>query len=75
MLPSEHNARALRPEHFTLDKGACLLQKTGRARFYENFEEFQNRAANRVRGYCRLLARNLRSQASALPILDGEEEL
>ena len=68
-------SRALRPEHFTLDKGACLLQKTGRARFYEHFEEFLHPAANRLRGYCRLLARVLRSQGPALPVLDAEEEL
>jgi CRISPR-associated protein Cas1 len=68
-------SRALRPEHFTLDKGACLLQKTGRARFYEHFEEFLHPAANRLRGYCRLLARVLRSQAPALPVVDLEEEL
>jgi CRISPR-associated protein Cas1 len=68
-------SRALRPEHFTLDKGACLLQKTGRARFYERFEEFLHPAANRLRGYCRLLARTLRSQAPALPEADEGEGL
>lgn len=67
-------SRALRPEHFNFDKGACLLEKTGRARFYEHFEEFLRPAANRLRGYCRLLARVLRSDAPALPARDEEEE-
>jgi CRISPR-associated protein Cas1 len=67
-------ARALRTEHFTLDKGACLLEKAGRARFYQHFEAFLRPAANRLRGYCRLLARVLRSQAPALPAIEEEEE-
>lgn len=67
-------SRALRPEHFSLDKGACLLEKTGRARFYEHFEPLLNSAARRLRGYCRVLARALRSQAPSLPV-DEEEDL
>ena len=67
-------ARALRPEHFTLDKGACLLEKTGRARFYEYFEQFLRPTASRLRGYCRLLARVLRSHAPDLPTVDEEDE-
>jgi CRISP-associated protein Cas1 len=68
-------SRALRPEHFALDKGACLLEKTGRARFYEQFEGFLRPTANRLRGYCRLLARVLRSQAPDLPTVEEEDEL
>jgi CRISPR-associated protein Cas1 len=68
-------ARALRPEHFTLHKGACLLEKTGRARFYEQFEEFLRPTANRLRGYCRLLAQVLRSHAPNLPTIEEEDEL
>lgn len=67
-------SRALRPEHFTLDKGACLLEKTGRARFYERFEPFMTSVARRFKGYCRVLARALRSQAPCLPV-DEEEDL
>jgi CRISP-associated protein Cas1 len=68
-------SRSLRAEHFTLDKGACLLEKTGRTRFYEHFEQFLALAARRLRGYCRLLARALRSQAPDLATIDEEEEL
>ncbi|MEW5977186.1 MAG: CRISPR-associated endonuclease Cas1 [Acidobacteriota bacterium] len=67
-------SRALRPEHFRFDKGACLLEKTGRARFYAYFEEFLRPTANRLRGYCRLLARELRSQAPVLLSVVEEEE-
>lgn len=67
-------SRALRPEHFVLDKGACLLDKAGRARVYERFEEFLRPTARRLRGYCRLLARALRANAPELPIVDEEEE-
>jgi CRISPR-associated protein Cas1 len=66
--------RTLRPEHFHSDKGACLLEKTGRARFYESFETFLPRAAGRLRGYCRLLARALRLQVPELPIVDEEDD-
>lgn len=70
-------SRELRPEHFTTDKGACLLEKTGRWRYYEHFEEFLRTAGNRLRGYCRLLARELRSDAANLvaadPLVEEEE--
>jgi CRISP-associated protein Cas1 len=67
-------SRALRPEHFALDKGACLLEKTGRARFYQYFEQFLRPTANRLRAYCRLLARALRCHAPDLPTADEEDE-
>ena len=66
-------SRLLRPEHFVMDKGACLLGKTGRARFYEHFEEFLRPAERRLRGYCRLVARDLRGHAPVLPTADEEE--
>ncbi|HWP84881.1 MAG TPA: CRISPR-associated endonuclease Cas1 [Terriglobia bacterium] len=68
-------SRVLRSEHFHWDKGACLLGKAGRARFYEQFEEFLRAAARRLRGYCRLLVGNLRASAAELPAADGEEDL
>jgi len=68
-------SRLFRPEHFSLDKGACLLEKTGRARFYEHFEESLRPTSNRLRAYCRLVARDLRAHAPALPMADGEEEV
>jgi CRISP-associated protein Cas1 len=68
-------SRALRPEHFTVDKGACVIDKTGRARFYQHYELFMNSAARRLRGYCRLLVRDLRFKAPALPVCNEEEDL
>jgi CRISPR-associated protein Cas1 len=68
-------SRTLRPEHFTVDKGACVIEKTGRARFYENYELFLKSVSNRLRGYCRLLARELRAGAPELPVCDEEEDL
>ncbi len=67
-------SRALRPEHFKIDKGACLLEKAGRAHFYESFEQFLASASSRLRGYCRLLARALRLQAPDLPRTDEDNE-
>jgi len=68
-------SRELRQEHFAMDKGTCVIEKTGRARFYEHFEQFLQPTARRIRGYCRLLARALRSHAPALSVMDEEEEL
>lgn len=67
-------SRLLRPEHFRWDNGGCFLGKAGRARFYEQFEGFLRRAARCLRGYCRLLVRDLRASARQLPIADGEED-
>lgn len=67
-------SRWLRPEHFKTDKGACVLEKTGRARFYEHFEGFLPPAARRLRGYCRLLARAMRSHVLDIPAADEEDE-
>ena len=68
-------SRELRSEHFTSDKGACLLEKTGRLRFYERFEPFLESLARRFRSYGRLLVRDLRSEAMKLVIAnDGIEE-
>lgn len=67
-------SRSLRREHFNLDKGACLLGKTGRARFYERFEGLLGLSGKRMRGYCRLLVRDLRRKAEAPLKIGGEEE-
>jgi CRISPR-associated protein Cas1 len=68
-------SRTLRPEHFKVDKGACVIEKAGRARFYQHYEHFMKTISVRLRGYCRLLARDLRAQAPQLPACDGEEDL
>ena len=67
-------SRRLRLEHFNLDKGACLLGKAGRFRYYESFEGFQHSTTRRLRGYCRLVARTLRAQAPTLPSEHTEDE-
>lgn len=62
--------RELREDHFTIDNGACLLGKAGRAKFYESFE-------NCARPWTRLLARQYRLLAKTLvaaaPALDEAE--
>jgi len=52
--------RLLRLEHFTHDKGACLLHKAGRRNFYEAWEDGAARFRPALRGYCRLLVARLR---------------
>lgn len=66
--------RVLRAEHFNVDKGACLLGKAGRGHFYEHFEPFLDSASRRLRGYCRLLVRDLRSNLPDLPAVIEEVE-
>ncbi|HCZ48772.1 MAG TPA: CRISPR-associated endonuclease Cas1, partial [Gammaproteobacteria bacterium] len=51
--------RVLRPEHFTLDRGACLLNKAGRERFYPCHETL-------IRPARRALRRSTRHLAAAL---------
>lgn len=60
-------SRALRAEHFREDKGACLLDKTGRAHFYEHCETFMRPASRALRRYCRVLVRALMEDAPELP--------
>jgi CRISP-associated protein Cas1 len=53
-------ARELRPEHFTImPDGACLMGKSARAAFYDQFESL-------VRGLRRLLRRQARQLAADL---------
>lgn len=58
-------SRMLRAEHFTGDKGACLLNKAGRAQFYARFERLQDQMSRSLRRHCRLAVRTL---------LDGEPQ-
>lgn len=53
-------SRTLREEHFTQDKGACLLGKTGRAIYYAAFEKNSAPWRRWLRSQTQLLARNLR---------------
>lgn len=54
--------RLLRADHFTrLEDGACLLGKTGRAVFYEEFESLIGRERQRLRHAAALVARAARA--------------
>ncbi len=53
--------RVLRPDHFRKDKGACLLDKSGRARFYHAYEQFADIQRRRLRRLTRLIVRSIRS--------------
>lgn len=56
------SSRALRAEHFSMDKDACLLQKAGRAIFYEGYEHVARPLRRALQRQCRLLARAFRQQ-------------
>ncbi len=47
----------LRPDHFRIEKGACLLGKAGRKAFYEGADEDVRRAGERMRRLARLVAK------------------
>ncbi|OGT88823.1 MAG: CRISPR-associated endonuclease Cas1 [Gammaproteobacteria bacterium RIFOXYD12_FULL_61_37] len=64
----------LRQDHFTQDKGACLLGKAGRAAFYRD-HEFQAPPLRRLLlRQCRILARHLKAESESLLAQDEEEE-
>lgn len=52
-------SRTLRAGHFREDKGACLLDKAGRAHFYEHCEGFMRPVSRILRRYCRALVQAL----------------
>ena len=58
--------QVIRAEHFSHERGACLLGKAGRAHFYGHFEEFAAIPRTRLRRQCRALARVLRRTAPEL---------
>jgi CRISPR-associated protein Cas1 len=67
-------SRTLREDHFTMDKGACVLGKAGRAIYYAAWEK-QNKPWQRwLRGQTRLLARTLRQQGEVWLVNDEEDE-
>ena len=55
-------SRTLREDHFSLDKGACLLGKAGRQVFYAEWEKASTPWRRWLRTQARLLARGLRQQ-------------
>ena len=66
-------SRDLREDHFTLDRGACLMGKAGRAIFYAAWER-QNAPWQRwLRTQARRLARGLRQQGEAWLVHNDED--
>lgn len=66
--------RSLREDHFSMDKGACLLGKAGREIYYAGWEDASAPWRRWLRGSTRRLAAQLR--ADGLPWLEsnGDEE-
>ena len=64
--------RRLRDEHFSMDKGACVLGKAGREIFYAAHEKQSGPWRRWLRARSRKLAAHLR--ASGLPWLVSDEE-
>lgn len=63
--------RTIRVEHFSMDKGACLLGKAGREAFYAGYETFAILPRRWVRRQCAALAGALRTKGE--PLLDGAD--
>lgn len=57
-------SRTLREDHFSLDKGACLLGKAGRAIYYAEWEQNSATWRRYLRLQCQSLARSLRTQGA-----------
>lgn len=55
-------SRTLREDHFSIDKGACLLGKAGRAIYYAEWEKGSTLWQRWLRVQCQMLARNLRDK-------------
>jgi CRISPR-associated protein Cas1 len=64
--------RTLRPESFSQDKGACLLNKAGRGRFYPAYEVVAAGLRRHLRRECSVIARALRSHGA--PLLEDASE-
>lgn len=59
---SQFRLRQLRPDHFSLDKGACLLGKAGRQIFYREWEVLAPRIRRSFRRFTRLMLRAMASE-------------
>lgn len=62
----------LREDHFSRDRGACLLGKAGRARFYAAWEASAEAPRRWLRRRCARLAAHLRDEG--LPWLEDDDE-
>ena len=68
-------SRTLREEHFSHDKGACLLGKTGRQTFYADWEIHSKPWRRWLQGQCRRLASLLRAAGTEwLASADEDDE-
>jgi CRISPR-associated protein Cas1 len=65
--------RELREHHFVKDKGACLLDKEGRGRFYPAYERFSGPCRRALRRTSLRLAKGLRA-AAPMEVLDESDE-
>ena len=66
-------SRSLREDHFTLDKGACLLGKAGRQVFYAEWEKASAPWRRWLRTQARLLTRGLRQQGEVWLVHNDED--
>ncbi|MDO9225186.1 MAG: CRISPR-associated endonuclease Cas1 [Pseudomonadota bacterium] len=64
--------RILRADHFSQDKGACLLGKAGRAAFYQDYESHAAATRRLLLRQCRILAKHLKAEGE--PLLSDDEE-
>ena len=64
--------RILHADHFSQDKGACLLGKAGRAAFYQDYESHAAATRRLLLRQCRILAKHLKAEGE--PLLAGDEE-
>jgi CRISPR-associated protein Cas1 len=66
--------RSLRGEDFVRNKGACLLHKAGRERFYQSYEASVPPLRRLLRRECALLARALRGRGEGDLVQAPEED-
>lgn len=67
-------SRDLRDDHFSQDKGACLLGKAGRAVFYAQWSREVKPLRRWLRQRCAVLVRQLRGQGAGVFSDDQEDE-
>jgi len=67
-------SRTLEESHFSQDKGACLLDKTGRQLFYADWENHSKPWRRWLQGQCRQLARMLRAAGTPWLATPQEED-
>ena len=67
-------SRHLRPEHFSMDKGACLLGKAGRQYFYTSWQTSTPLWGRWLRTHTRQLAATLRQKGQAWLVNPGADD-